>query len=281
LADIFFLTDVLTVEQRDKKGIMPVYSQAISKRALRRKQTADAAAVAEESGSDTEVTPEVVAANEEQTTNAAAGDDTGAVLQFNEPAQWVERMALTAVKSLPSDLAPDDDPKREEVFIQQTLLSVVKGLSMLEQANIPWRRPKDYYAEMFKDDTHMNKIRESIDKSKKQVEERAHRRAMKDQKKFGKEVQAEVLRQRAKYKRDLNDRISDWKKKRRGNDESIDDVLGEEDDSRGGRGGRGGGRGGRGGRGGGGGRGGPRSAKKTNLRPGGQRPGKNSRRRQQ
>lgn len=259
-----------------------MYSQAISKRALRRKQVAEAEVAGEESGSDAEVTP-VAAADEEQANNTAAGaaaEDNGAVLQFNEPAQWVERMALTAVKSLPSDLAPDDDPKREEVFIQQTLLSVVKGLSMLEQANVPWRRPKDYYAEMYKDDTHMNKIRESIDKSKKQVEERAHRRAMKDQKKFGKEVQAEVLRQRAKYKRDLNDRISDWKKKRRGNDESIDDVLGEEDENRGGRGGRGGGRG-RGGRGGGGGRGGPRSAKKTNLRPGGQRPGKNSRRRHQ
>lgn len=253
---------------------MPVYSQAISKRALRRKQAADAEAAADESGSDTEAV--VVPADEEQAAAAgAAAEDSGAVLQFNEPAQWVERMALTAVKSLPSDLAPDDDPKREEVFIQQTLLSVVKGLSMLEQANVPWRRPKDYYAEMYKDDVHMNKIRDSIDKSKKQVEERAHRRAMKDQKKFGKEVQAEVLRQRAKYKRDLNDRLSDWKKKRRGNDESLDDVIGQDDEERGGK------KGGRGGGGGGRGRGGPRSAKKTNLRPGGKRPGKNSRRRSQ
>jgi rRNA-processing protein EBP2 len=248
---------------------MPVYSAAMSKRALRRKQSAEAKAVAEEGDSNAEDQSPV----EDAVTNEepAKEDDTGAVLQFNEPAQWVERMALTSVKSLPSDLAPDDDPKREEVFIQQTLLSVVKGLSMLEQAKVPWRRPKDYYAEMFKDDVHMNKIRDSIDKSKKQVEERAHRRAMKDQKKFGKEVQAEVLRQRAKYKRDLNERIGDWKRKRRGNDESLDDVLEDNDDSRGGKKPRREG----------GGRSGPRTAKPKTLRPGGKRPGKNSRNRRQ
>lgn len=262
---------------------MPVYSKAISKRALRRKQAADA--VVEESGSDGEAAAPLIPAADVGDVNTAAAaavsKDTEAVLQFNEPAQWVERMALTAVKSLPSDLAPDDDPKREEVFIQQTLISVVKGLSMLEQANVPWRRPKDYFAEMYKDDVHMNKIRESIDKSKKQVEERAHRRAMKDQKKFGKEVQAEVLRQRAKHKRDLNERLTDWKRKRRGNDETLDDVLDDDDGAHGGKkarreGGRGRGGGGRG-RGGGG----PRTPKTTNLRPGGRRPGKNSRRRQQ
>lgn len=183
------------------------------------------------------------------------------MLEINEPAQWVERMALTAVKPLPADLAPDDDPKREEVFIQQTLLSVTKGLQMLEAAKVPWKRPSDYYAEMYKSDVQMSRIRESIDKTKKQAEERAHRRAMKDQKKFGKEVQAEVLRQRAKYKREMNDKVSDWRKKRRGNDESLDDVLEDQRDAKRPR------------------REGP--GKTKNLRAGGgsKRPGKNARRR--
>lgn len=189
---------------------------------------------------------------------------TATNIEFNEPAQWVERMVLTSTRPLPLDLNADDDPKREEAFIQQTLLSVQRGISLLEAANVPWKRPDDYYAEMLKSDTHMNDVRQAMEASKARIEAQAHRRTMKDQKKYGKEVQAEVLRQRAKYKRDMQDRLSDWKKRRKGNGE-LRDLLNEDEDV---------------------GTGGKRSRtertpKTRNLRPGGasKRPGKNSRRR--
>ncbi|CBZ30730.1 conserved hypothetical protein [Leishmania mexicana MHOM/GT/2001/U1103] len=184
-------------------------------------------------------------------------------VEFSEPAQWVERMALTSTRSLPSDLNADDDPKREEAFIQQTLLSVTRGISLLEEANVPWKRPDDYYAEMYKSDVHMNDVRQAMEASKARIEAQAHRRSMKEQKKYGKEVQAEVLRQRAKYKRDMQESLSDWRKKRRGNG-SLQDMLNDDDDA-------------------------DRDAKRSkvqrtprarNLRPGGnKRPGKNARRR--
>ncbi|KAG5466757.1 hypothetical protein LSCM1_00934 [Leishmania martiniquensis] len=184
-------------------------------------------------------------------------------VEFSEPAQWVERMALTSTRSLPSDLNADDDPKREEAFIQQTLLSVVRGISLLEDANVPWKRPDDYYAEMYKSDVHMNDVRQAMEASKARIEAQAHRRSMKEQKKYGKEVQAEVLRQRAKYKRDIQESLSDWRKKRRGNG-SLQDMLNDDDDR-------------------------DKGAKRSkmqrtprarNLRPGGnKRPGKNARRR--
>ncbi|KAG5492590.1 hypothetical protein JKF63_01169 [Porcisia hertigi] len=201
------------------------------------------------------------AADAVSSSSAAAAGTTR--VEFSEPAQWVERMALTSTRSLPSDLNADDDPKREEAFIQQTLLSVVRGISLLEEANVPWKRPDDYYAEMYKSDMHMNDVRQAMEASKARIEAQAHRRSMKEQKKYGKEVQAEVLRQRAKYKRDMQDSLSDWRKKRRGNG-SLQDVLNDDDD-------------------------GDRDAKRSkaqrtprprNLRPGGnKRPGKNARRR--
>ncbi|KAG5466211.1 hypothetical protein LSCM4_01356 [Leishmania orientalis] len=194
---------------------------------------------------------------------AAAAAAFATRVDFSEPAQWVERMALTSTRSLPSDLNADDDPKREEAFIQQTLLSVVRGISLLEEANVPWKRPDDYYAEMYKSDMHMNDVRQAMEASKARIEAQAHRRTMKEQKKYGKEVQAEVLRQRAKYKRDMQDSLSDWRKKRRGNG-SLQDMLNDDDN-------------------------GERDAKRSktqrtprvrNLRPGGsKRPGKNARRR--
>ncbi|KPI85173.1 hypothetical protein ABL78_5761 [Leptomonas seymouri] len=189
----------------------------------------------------------------------------GAVkVEFNEPAQWVERMALTSTRSLPSDLNADDDPKREEAFIQQTLLSVTRGIALLEEANVPWKRPDDYYAEMYKSDVHMNDVRQAMEASKARIEAQAHRRSMKEQKKYGKEVQAEVLRQRAKYKRDMQDSLSDWRKKRRGNEDSLRGIVDEEED---------GGRGARRAK-------GQHTPRARNLRPGGgKRPGKNARHR--
>lgn len=182
-------------------------------------------------------------------------------VEFSEPAQWVERMALTSTRSLPMDLSADDDPKREEAFIQQALLSVYRGISLLEDAGVSWKRPDDYYAEMYKSDVHMNQVRQAMEASKHRIEAQAHRRAMKDQKKYGKEVQAEVLRQRAKYKRDMQDRLSDWKKKRKGND-NLRDYLNDEEDAGGDR------KRGRT----------ERGARPRNVKPGGsKRPGKNAR----
>lgn len=213
----------------------------------------------EEEESDEEVEEEV----EEEGSANSAPKTKATKLEFNEPAQWVERMALTSTRSLPSDLNADDDPKREEAFIQQTLLSVVRGTSMLEAANVPWKRPEDYYAEMYKSDVHMNDVRQAMEASKARVEAQAHRRSMKDQKKYGKEVQAEVLRQRAKYKRDMQDRLNDWRKKRKGND-SLRGLLNEDEEE-----GRNGAKRPRT-------QGGP---KPRSTRPGGKRPGKNARRR--
>ncbi|KAF5218634.1 hypothetical protein ECC02_008414 [Trypanosoma cruzi] len=206
-------------------------------------------------------------ASNDKKENNAEGEKTAAV-EFSEPAQWVERMALTSTKSLPADLNADDDPRREEVFIQQALLSVSRGISLLEEAAVPWRRPADYYAEMFKDDVQMGRIAAAIEDSKARIEAQAHRRAVKDQKKYGKEVQAELLRQRAKYKREMGERITEWRRKRKGNDE-LKEIL-DDGDAKGIQSAHAAHR--------------VRTPKQRNLRPGGvggskRRPGKNARRR--
>ncbi|CAJ1036287.1 putative Eukaryotic rRNA processing protein EBP2 [Leishmania utingensis] len=192
---------------------------------------------------------------------SAAATACATRVEFSEPAQWVERMALTSTRSLPSDLNADDDPKREEAFIQQTLLSVVRGISLLEEAGVPWKRPDDYYAEMYKSDVHMNDVRQAMEASKARIEAQAHRRTMKEQKKYGKEVQAEVMRQRAKYKRDMQESLSDWRKKRRGNG-SLQDMLSDDEGDRDAKRFKA-----------------QRTPRARNLRPGGnKRPGKNARR---
>ncbi|CCW72265.1 unnamed protein product [Phytomonas sp. Hart1] len=216
----------------------------------------------QEDGSEASESNKSRPASVEESVDGASKEEKPMSVEINEPSKWVERMALTSTRALPSDLNADDDPKREEAFIQQTLLSVMQGISLLERAEVPWKRPDDYYAEMYKDDVHMNNVRRAMEATKARIEAQAHRRAMKDQKKYGKEIQAEVLRQRAKHKRDMQERLSSWKKKR-GGDEAMRDILNNDEDGEG-----------------------PSKRRKNeprrpNLKPGGKskRPGKNARHR--
>jgi rRNA-processing protein EBP2 len=197
----------------------------------------------------------------------AAQAAAGPSVTFVEPAAWVERMTLSALKPLPADLNPEDDPKREEAFMQHALLSVRRGIEMLERADVPWRRPTDFYAEMFKSDVHMSKIKESITRAKQALQERTQRRVMKEQKKFGKEVQAEVQRQRAQEKREMLAKVSEWRKTKGSASKALDDED-EEPRAKRGRGNAGGKAGGKAGAK----RSQARAAPKPkNLRPGGKK----------
>ena len=109
-------------------------------------------------------------------------------LSFTEPGTWVERMTLVASKELPKDLNPDDDPKREELFLQHALISAKRGVALLEQNEVVWRRPADFFAEMYKTDVHMDKIRQAMLRNKQQIEQRVQRRIAKEERKYGKEV---------------------------------------------------------------------------------------------
>lgn len=184
-------------------------------------------------------------------------------IEYVEPLEWVERMAISASQSLPSELSPDDDPKREEAFVRHALLSVAKGIEMLEAANVTWQRPDDYFAEMYKSDEHMSKVRDAIMRSKARVEERAQRTSMRLQKRFGKELQAETARERARQKREITAKVAELRRRHRGTTKEELNALIDRSQE-GGRGRRG-------------------LQKSRSVRPGGEkkRPGKNRRIRSQ
>merc|ERR1712203_944353 len=79
------------------------------------------------------------------------------------------------------------------------------------------KRPDDYFAQMAKTDTHMNKIREKL-VSKQATEDRLEKvRKLRELKKFGKKVQQEVTIKRAKEKREMLDQVKKFRKGQGGN----------------------------------------------------------------
>ena len=92
-------------------------------------------------------------------------------------------------------------------FYRQAQSAVLEGLARLKSMNVPTRRPDDYFAQMAKTDEHMQKIRKVL-VSKQMDEERLEKvRKLRELRKYGKKVQAEVTLRRQKEKKDMLDQV--------------------------------------------------------------------------
>lgn len=121
-----------------------------------------------------------------------------------------------------------NDFKRELTFYRQAQATVLEVIPRLTSMGVKTKRPDDYFAQMAKTDTHMNKIREKL-VSKQATEDRLEKvRKLRELKKFGKKVQQEVTIKRAKEKREMLDQVKKFRKGQGGN---LDFLNKDEDDS--------------------------------------------------
>ncbi|ETS79901.1 hypothetical protein PFICI_07430 [Pestalotiopsis fici W106-1] len=114
-----------------------------------------------------------------------------------------------------------DDLKRELAFYKQSLEAAKQARSLLKAENVPFSRPNDYFAEMVKDDGHMEKVKAKLLEEASAKKASAEARKLRDLKKFGKQVQNAKLQERQKAKRDTLEKIKSLKRKRQ---ESGGDV---------------------------------------------------------
>ncbi|KAI1335245.1 eukaryotic rRNA processing protein EBP2-domain-containing protein [Xylariaceae sp. FL0016] len=108
----------------------------------------------------------------------------------------------------------EDDLKRELAFYAQSLDAAKRARSLLKAEGVPFSRPTDYFAEMVKDDGHMERIKAKLVEEASAKKASAEARKQRDLKKFGKQVQVAKLQERAKAKRDTLDKIKTLKRKR-------------------------------------------------------------------
>jgi rRNA-processing protein EBP2 len=105
-----------------------------------------------------------------------------------------------------------DDLKRELAFYAQSLDAAKRARSLLKAEGVPFSRPNDYFAEMIKDDGHMEKVKAKLveEASAKKASQEA--RKLRDLKKFGKQVQVAKLQERQKAKRETLDKVKQLKR---------------------------------------------------------------------
>ncbi|CEJ94543.1 hypothetical protein VHEMI10066 [[Torrubiella] hemipterigena] len=115
-----------------------------------------------------------------------------------------------------SDSIPDvsDDLQRELAFYSQCLEAAKIGRAKLIKEGVPFSRPKDYFAEMVKEDAHMEKVKAKLVEEASNKKAAAEARKLRDLKKFGKQVQVAKLQERQKAKKETLEKIKTLKRKR-------------------------------------------------------------------
>eukprot|EP00127_Corallochytrium_limacisporum_P000058 Clim_evm37s2 gene=Clim_evmTU37s2 len=126
---------------------------------------------------------------------------------------WVERLEVTVEKEEIEDI--HDDFARETSFYNQALAGALQGQKHLEKYGVPHRRPADYYAEMVKTDAHMHKVRANLAAEKERVERSEKVAQIRKMKKFGKQVQIQVQKDRAAEKRKNEDEVKRFMQNKR------------------------------------------------------------------
>ncbi|XP_031139826.1 probable rRNA-processing protein EBP2 [Sander lucioperca] len=158
---------------------------------------------------------------------------------FRKELPWVERLDMTnlpaedviskAEGKVPSaangDVNADDDFQREMFFYRQAQATVLDALPLLNKHGIATKRPDDYFAEMAKSDQHMQKIRKKLISKQLMLEKSEKAKKLREQRKFGKKVQIEVIQKRQKEKKAM---MTSVKKYQKGMTDKLDFLEGDQ-----------------------------------------------------
>ncbi|KAI3519215.1 hypothetical protein L1887_08242 [Cichorium endivia] len=133
-------------------------------------------------------------------------------MTWPEDVDWIHKLSLDIQQEQEVDV--NDDLARELAFYTQALEGTREAFLKFQTTNLPFLRPSDYYAEMVKTDSHMEKIKGRLLVEKRRMEEAEERRKTRDNKKKAKEVQALKQKERVKQKKDEIESVKKWRKQR-------------------------------------------------------------------
>ncbi|KJA23240.1 hypothetical protein HYPSUDRAFT_66455 [Hypholoma sublateritium FD-334 SS-4] len=126
---------------------------------------------------------------------------------------WTETLVLSYPQTIDVDV--DDDLNRELAFYKQALHGANEARTKAAKLNFPFTRPSDYFAEMIKSDSHMERIRIRLLDETAGIKKSENKRKEREGKKFGKQVQVEKIKEREKSKKEMEERLKGLKRKRK------------------------------------------------------------------
>ena len=118
----------------------------------------------------------------------------------------------------------NDDLQREMAFYNQSVMAVDAARRKLKAANVPYRRPSDYFAESLKSDAHMGKVKERLIHEQKKIEAYEMRRQRETNRKYNKQLQ---LQKKMEHGQKTKEEIEAVKKLRAGASGGKEDEEGK------------------------------------------------------
>jgi rRNA-processing protein EBP2 len=135
--------------------------------------------------------------------------------QWTNKAKWFDHLVIVGENREDTLESVDDDLTRETFFYERALESANVAVKKLKKLGVPVKRPDDYYAEMVKSDEHMKRVRSELMYEQQQLEVRDERRKTREAKRYGKQVQAEKVKQRTLAKKEQIKDLDKWRSQRK------------------------------------------------------------------
>ncbi|KAH9480708.1 rRNA-processing protein EBP2 [Psilocybe cubensis] len=173
---------------------------------------------------DEDLDEDVVPRQKIEIDNKVALDQIRESIQLDPSLPWTETLVLNYPQTIDVDV--NDDLNRELAFYKQALHGANAARALAAKHNFPFTRPADYFAEMIKSDSHMERIRQRLLNESAGIKKSEDKRKEREGKKFGKQVQVEKLKEREKSKKEMEEKLKGLKRKRK----DILDNPGANDD---------------------------------------------------
>ncbi|KAK6802397.1 hypothetical protein RDI58_000177 [Solanum bulbocastanum] len=133
-------------------------------------------------------------------------------ISWPDDLDWTCRLSINREEQEEVDV--NDDLAREHSFYTHGLEGIRQAYVNFQSTGEPFLRPSDYYAEMVKSDTHMEKVKGRLLAEKRRIEESEERRKARDNKKLAKDVQAQKMKERTMQKKQEIESVKKWRKQR-------------------------------------------------------------------
>lgn len=139
---------------------------------------------------------------------------------------FTEHMTIVSPESvvIPEELAVQDDIKREVAFYNVCRGNVMKGMQFLIQSKVPISRPDDFFAEMFKSDDHMGKVKSRLLKQSVKIKTFEEKKLRAENKKFHRAIKDHKMKEKHSVKRDNMEAINKLKSRIQERSRAGDDV---------------------------------------------------------
>ncbi|KAG8904748.1 rRNA-processing protein and EBNA1-binding protein ebp2, partial [Tulasnella sp. 408] len=144
------------------------------------------------------------------------------LIQLDPTWPWTETLVTTWPETH-EKIDPSDDLNREVSFYKQALQCAQESKALAAKHSLPFTRPNDYFAEMVKSDIHMERVRSKLLDEAAAMKRSEEAKRQRDLKKYGKQVQVEKTKERAKNKKEMLNKVESLKRKRGGGVDGLRD----------------------------------------------------------